>query len=159
MISNMNKKSFTLTELLIAVVIMGILASVLYPNYNAFILKAKLKEVENTVETIKAAERYYRFKIEDWYVWVWDDVVDGYIKNSDGSADNIEEILHITIPKGDDAICQYRFFIYNGEGICAFRAQESDGVWRRQGFYNMARDAYKIDNNCEFKAYLKYLEQ
>jgi len=48
-----NKKGFTLIELMIVVAIIGILAAIAIPMYNANVNKAKLQEATDTIGAIK----------------------------------------------------------------------------------------------------------
>ncbi|UCD54779.1 MAG: prepilin-type N-terminal cleavage/methylation domain-containing protein [Candidatus Omnitrophota bacterium] len=56
----LTKKSFTLVELLVVIIIVGILAAVSIPIFRAYIWKARFAEVFATVDLIVAAKRAYR---------------------------------------------------------------------------------------------------
>ena len=62
----MNKKGFTLMELLIVVVIITIFAAVTYPSYRSSIERARASEAVTMVGTIKAAELKHYSNYEDW---------------------------------------------------------------------------------------------
>jgi len=54
-----NQKGFTLVELMITIVIVGILAAVAVPIYTANIKKAKMSECDAALGTIRTALRVY----------------------------------------------------------------------------------------------------
>ena len=54
-----NQKGFTLVELMIVIVIVGILAAVAVPIYTANIKKAKMSECDAALGTIRTALRVY----------------------------------------------------------------------------------------------------
>ncbi|HEZ4279270.1 TPA: type IV pilin protein [Neisseria gonorrhoeae] len=57
------QKGFTLTELLIAVVILSILTLIAYPSYKTYIRRVRLSEVKSTLlMNAQNLERYYRQK-------------------------------------------------------------------------------------------------
>ena len=55
----MNKKGFTLVELMIVVAIIGILAAIAIPNFVAMQYRAKRSEVPSNVDGIKTAQLAY----------------------------------------------------------------------------------------------------
>ena len=56
---NINKKSFTLIELMIVVIIVGVLAAVAAPMMRKSIIRSKWTEAVAMVGTIRSAERVY----------------------------------------------------------------------------------------------------
>ncbi len=64
--SEIMKKAFTLIELLIVLVIIGILTILAIPQCKKYILKAKTAEALNMLGAIRRAELAYRTETGDW---------------------------------------------------------------------------------------------
>lgn len=102
------RAGFTLIELLITIIILGILAMLIYPNFQGMIITAKLKEAPVAVEVIAAAEKAYYFKTGAYYGFSADGTMGyGYQNHSYSDAENA---LNIIIPKGNNVFCEYRVF-------------------------------------------------
>lgn len=56
---NMNNKGFTLVELMITIIIIGVLASVAIPLYYSNVKKAKASEADSALGTIRTAMRLF----------------------------------------------------------------------------------------------------
>lgn len=65
------EKSFTLIELLIVWVIIGILASLAVPKYNDFIEQARLAEAISILGAIRKAEKAYQAETGEYKTFEW----------------------------------------------------------------------------------------
>jgi len=152
---------FTLVELLMVTVVIAILATILYPQFETFRIRAGLKEVPNTVQVILAAERYYNYKKGGYFPWDWTEAISDYV--------NAEDELNIEIPptSSDTTICQYRVLYDGTTSQYQILFRSNDGlVAQNQGHYVIEdtvtpanTDTYVIDSyNGKWEKYLKYLE-
>lgn len=161
----MKTKAFTLVELLLVLVIIGILAVIVYPNFERFKTRARLKEVENTVELIRAAERVYYFKTGDWHYFSKTGTGNGSATGSPASYTTAETNLNITLPSyaSSGTICNYTIMDDSGQVIIRFASNDDDEA---QGDYVLEDttapanvDTYDVDSyNGKWEPYLLYLE-
>ena len=156
----MKTKAVTLIELLFVVIIVGILATLVFPGVEGFRLRAQLKEVPNTVEMIRAAERLFRFKDpgQSWYGWSFAQAWNDYIVVAGPPPVRVDDILHLTLPRPPQALCLYR--VNAGNDRIVFSVDiDGLGTEQRQGYYDMGNDTYHIDPPpTVFGTYLMYLD-
>lgn len=75
-----NKAGFTLVELIIVIVIVGILSIVAVPIYRGYTLKSKMTEGKSLTGSIITAQRVYYAELGKWYQladWVEEDEILG----------------------------------------------------------------------------------
>ncbi len=79
------KRAFTLIEILIVVVILGILAAIIIPQFSESAEAARDNAANSTLQTVRAQVELYKFKEGACPASLDDMVDDGYlIGNSDG---------------------------------------------------------------------------
>ena len=114
----MKRPAFTLVELLIVIVIVGILASVGIPHYQGSIIKSKLAELFNTVAAIHKAEDTYFYEHNDYALldYSWDQA----------KINAFETTLGLRIP-GMDSIFVYG--VYYDPASIYVRARSIPNTW------------------------------
>lgn len=58
------KKGFTITEIMVVVVILGVLAAISFPVYNKIVKRTGFKEVASIVSLVRAGAKYYDLKYD-----------------------------------------------------------------------------------------------
>ena len=123
----MKKSAFTLVELLIVIVIIGILASVGIPRYQGSVIKGKLSELFAAVTAIHKAEDIYFYEHNE-YPAALDGTTGGDLVYSRTQAEinNFESILGVQVP-GLSSVFVYGVY-YNPAAVYV-RVREHDGDW------------------------------
>ena len=87
MLNTINKKGFTLLELLIVVAIIGILASLGFPSYSRAKEKALDKEAKSNLKLIQPAEKGHYLEMNAYYP----------SSGSESNVTNINNNLHLSL--------------------------------------------------------------
>lgn len=103
----MNNRAFTLIEIIIAVVLISILASVALPRYVRVVEKSRSAEARNILGRIRSAQSAYMFEY------------DHYPSSSD--------ILQIPVPTACNASYYFSYAIVNGSGTFTATANRCTG--------------------------------
>lgn len=103
-----NKKAFTLIEVMVVVIIIGILSALAMPSFNKSMNKAREKEARTILELIYNAEKVYRLDKKKYVSAIdasasaWADL-SGYIDNPNDSADyynyKVTPVDNIAVPQ------------------------------------------------------------
>jgi len=76
------KKSFTLIEILVVIVIIGILVTLALPNYSRIQEKALDREARATLVLMRAAERIYKMEYGNYFISGVISDINSYLKLS-----------------------------------------------------------------------------
>ena len=129
----MRKNSFTLIELLIVVLIVGILAAVALPQYKKVAEKARWTEAAGMLGSIRKAALVYYAEHGDYFpdrpgateYYLngpdVDDIFDGPVK----------KVLMIDVPEPKDG--RYCYTVYDKPGITLYSGRCADAFWDKGG--------------------------
>jgi len=100
----MKKAAFTLLELMIVVIIVGVLASLAMPRFQGAIIKAKMAELYNTVDVIERAEEIYYYRYEN-YAAAIDGISGGDLPpHANSDHQEFRDVLGVDIPNNSEFI-------------------------------------------------------
>jgi len=98
----MNTKGFTLVELLVVVLIIGVLSAIALPQYTASIERARATEALTMMNDIRYAAERYRFQHDEWpRNNTWTDL-DVNIPTIPGSTDRGGKNFKVTMTRSGD---------------------------------------------------------
>ncbi len=116
----MNRKAFTLIELLIVVAIIGILAAIAVPNFINALLRAKIAKAESEMNSITTALEQYRLDHSFYPLW----------KHPDGTNKNPlnTRLIPLTTPVSYMSSVPQDPFIYGAPGARMNDAQNESYI-------------------------------
>jgi len=102
---------FTLVELLIVIVILGILAALAFPQFTKMKEHALGQEAKANLKLIVAAEKIYRMEATGYYPLAGTPL--------ESNITNINNFLRLSIPSGDSRNWDYKVDSYDGFAMAA----------------------------------------
>lgn len=114
------QRGFTMMEMMIVIVIIGILAVIALPNFTGMKEKQYEKEAKANLKLIMAAEKIYRMEMG------------GFTQNlTDETAINRE--LKLSLPTATNRVWQYSVSS-DGDATCSVSAWKNTGEWSSTGW-------------------------
>ncbi|MDP8297660.1 MAG: prepilin-type N-terminal cleavage/methylation domain-containing protein [Candidatus Orphnella occulta] len=110
------KKGFTLSEIIVVVVILGIIAAVSFPVYNKIIKRTGFKEVASIVSLVRSGAKYYDLKY-DLSALVADDTTVWDLLKVDKPTNSGAKLTYAIVESGGDPELQVE---YNGNQIYTY---------------------------------------
>jgi len=117
---NNKRYSFTLLELIIVVIVVGIMAAAGLPLFHGVVMKAKLAEIYQTFQMIEKAERMYYAQYETYYA------IGAY--HTQGYIDAYNTKLGINIPDVNNSLCYYGVFFIDPDWYIYAYGREETGI-------------------------------
>jgi len=108
----MNKKGFTLIELIATIALLAIISVISFVSINGVIQESKVKDCENLKSSIKTAAKEYvsdnRYNVSD----------DGGVEKMDGETIEVEGLKKYIVLTDEDLLTENKLTseAYNGEG-------------------------------------------
>ena len=126
----MRKTAFTLVELLIVIIIIGILATIVIPQYNKMVAKSKDAEAMISLRVIEQAELLYYAQYGGWLV-----VSQGYLDPNNSDVISFMQTLSIDNPNSNPARKWDYYFSWVDmyPGYIGFNADSKDDPKHRVG--------------------------